>query len=433
MAFYPGLFGPLEPENRWAMLQKSLQYYLNSFQGLSRHIWMLSLVMLINRAGAMVLPFLTIYLTTELGFPKAQTGWVMAAFGLGAVAGAYLGGKLTDNIGYYRVQLYSLILTGFMFFSLIFIRNIGLLCLAVFTTSLIADAFRPANMTAIAAYSKPDNRTRSIALMRLAVNLGYAIGPAIGGFLVTWLGYSWLFIIDGSTCLLAAGVFFYFLPERMAPASSDEQPLDTLSEAKGVWRDRRYLAFILITIVTAGVFLQLISILPVYWKEEVGYTEAQIGLLFTLNCLIVAFTEMPIIFALEKKGNLYRLMALGVLLMGLAYFVYLPGTWSGMVILSVLALTFGEIFNMPFGNTYALNLAPESQRGQYMALYSMAWSTAHIAAPLAGFQTIEHFGYSTLWIANSVLAALCVGAYLWLGRAKNKIAPVPKSLAGKVG
>ena len=74
--------------------------YLNTFKGLSKEIWWLALITFINRAGTMVIPFLSLYLKEELYFTVSNVGWVMSAFGLGSVAGSWLGGKLTDRIGY---------------------------------------------------------------------------------------------------------------------------------------------------------------------------------------------------------------------------------------------------------------------------------------------------------------------------------------------
>ena len=79
--------------------------YLNTFKGLSSEVWWLALITLINRAGTMVIPFLSLYLTKDLNFTFAQVGWVMSAFGLGSVVGSWLGGKLTDKIGYYKVMV----------------------------------------------------------------------------------------------------------------------------------------------------------------------------------------------------------------------------------------------------------------------------------------------------------------------------------------
>ena len=100
--------------------------YLNTFKGLSKEVWWLALITLINRAGTMVIPFLSLYLTEDLQFTPSNVGTIMMCFGLGSVAGSWLGGKLTDTIGYYKVMVRSLLTTGILFIGLQFLNSVHL-------------------------------------------------------------------------------------------------------------------------------------------------------------------------------------------------------------------------------------------------------------------------------------------------------------------
>jgi MFS family permease len=126
---------------------------------------------------------------------------------IGFPFGVYLGGILTDKIGYYKVQFWSLALTGNDVFVLQTIDSFLMFNIMIFLTSTISDAFRPANMTAVAHYSEPKDRTRSISLIRLSINAGWAVGPAIGGIVAIQIGYSWLFWLDGATCYDCSCIF----------------------------------------------------------------------------------------------------------------------------------------------------------------------------------------------------------------------------------
>ena len=88
-----------------------LKIYIDSFKGLSAESWMLAVVMLINRAGSMVLPFLGVYMTDHLGFGLETAGLVLSCFGIGSVLGSWLGGWVTDKIGEFKVQSFSLIVS----------------------------------------------------------------------------------------------------------------------------------------------------------------------------------------------------------------------------------------------------------------------------------------------------------------------------------
>ena len=190
--------------------------YINTFKGLSKEVWWLSLITLINRAGTMVIPFLSLYLTKSLHFSLSDVGWIMSFFGIGSLVGTWLGGKLTDKIGYYKVMLFSLFFTGVFFVLLQFAVTFNEFCLGIFIVMLVADAFRPAMFVALNAYSKPENKTRSVTLIRLAINLGFSAGPAIGGIIIVSIGYQGLFWVDGITCALAAVLLLQVLHPKKA-------------------------------------------------------------------------------------------------------------------------------------------------------------------------------------------------------------------------
>src|SRR6476661_4280977 len=126
------------------MLQASLQLYRNAYRGLSRPIWWLSLVIFINRSGTMVIPFLTVYLMDK-GYTLSEAGFVMAAFGTGAILGGYLGGRLTDKFGHFHVQVFSLLLNGILFIVLGHMQTLLQITLCIFILSSLGEAFRPAN------------------------------------------------------------------------------------------------------------------------------------------------------------------------------------------------------------------------------------------------------------------------------------------------
>jgi predicted MFS family arabinose efflux permease len=362
----------------------------------------------------MVIPFLSVYLNQQLDFDLQQVGWVMGSFGLGSLVGVYIGGILTDKIGYYKVQFWSLILTGVMFFILQTIDTFILFNIMIFLTSVISDAFRPANMTAVAYYSEPKDQTRSISLIRLAINAGWAVGPAVGGLVAINIGYEWLFWLDGSTCAIAGVFLLIFLkPVYHETENEAEEEVTVVQKKKGILQDRFFMVFLLMNVVSMLVFFQLLTSIPVYLKSGLGIDEDGIGLIMAMNGLIIAATEMPIVYALENRFNSIRIIVVGTILITLSYTIFVLGTWKGIAIISMLLITFGEILHMPFANAFTMGRADKSQLGKYLSYYGMSFSLAFILAPVLGLHIAEHYGYNALWYAMTVIGAIsAIGFYL---------------------
>lgn len=381
-----------------------IRLYINSLSGLQPQVWLLSLIMLINRSGAMVVPFLSIYMNKELEFSLTQVGWVMASFGFGSFFGNYIGGRLVDKFGQYYQQIFSLIATGIVFLFLSNIHSYNGMLIGVFILALMADLFRPANLAAMSIYSNKEQLTRSVSLNRLAMNLGFTIGPGIAGWIAMNHGYELIFYVDAISCFFAAVIFFTFLKRKEIVKDPKKVKLsrDSILE-----QDPWYGAFLLSVFFSGVGFVSLFTSYPVYLEKELLLTEGMIGQFLALNGLIIFATEMPIVYFLEKRGITFKPIVLGMGLIGLALLTnagFFTGLW--VVAAYIVFITFGEIFAFPFQATFALNRAPKEQKGTYMGYYGLTWSLALMVAPPASFWIADQYSFEVLWGLLAVITLL---------------------------
>jgi predicted MFS family arabinose efflux permease len=402
------------------MLATAFSRYINNYRGFTREIWILTLITFINRAGTMVLPFLSKYLKEDLNLSYAEVGWIMVAFGMGSMLGSWLGGKLSDKIGFYKIMVFSLFTSGILLFFIQYIRSFWGLCAGMFIIMTVADMFRPAMFVSLATYSKPENRTRSLTLVRLAVNLGFAAGPALGGLIIMNMGYGGLFWVDGSSCIISILIFTVLVKERKK--SADLKTAESETEIPvSVFKDKIFWIFLFVCFITAVLFFQLFTTLPLYHNEKFGLTEFQSGLLLSLNGLLIFFLEMPIVsFTQRKNINQLRIILWGSLLMTLSFYVLLINIWAGILIVSILFITFGEMFIFPFSNSFALSRAPKGHEGRYMALFTMSFSLAHIASSKTGLTIIDSYGYQANWFVMGSLGILSLASCIWLQKLVQK-------------
>lgn len=412
------------------LVRQTVRLYQNAYTGLSPATWWLSLVLLINRSGTMVIPFMTVYLTQHLHFSIAQAGLVMACFGSGAIVGALLGGWLSDKIGFYQVQFWSLFSNGLLFILLGQMRTFEQICICVFVMSSVGDAFRPANSIAIAAYSAPENRTRSYALNRLAVNLGWSVGPAVGGILASF-SYQLLFWVDGFTCMAAAILMRIFLPPVPAPP---KVKMAARPKEDKVWHDHIYIWFLFFGMINSICLFQFSSIVPLYFKDVLHLEEWAIGLNMSLNGILIALVEMVMVYRLEgTRPNLY-FVARGALVVCIAYLLLcvLPPYWA-LASAFMIVITFGEMFCLPFMNSFWIGRSRDHNRGQYAALYTISYSLANIVSPTTGAFVVDHLGFKPWWAITAIGCVLSGAGFWWLQKKLgSQIAPKPRlSEAGR--
>ncbi|MGG8497707.1 MFS transporter [Tenacibaculum sp. TC6] len=385
--------------------------YLDTFKGLSKEVWWLALITLINRAGTMVVPFLSLYLTKSLNFTLKDVGWIMTCFGIGSVIGSWLGGRLTDKIGFYKVMKVSLFLTGLLFIALQFVTTFTGFCIGIFLVMLVADTFRPAMFVALNSYSKPENKTRSVTLIRLAINLGFSAGPAVGGLIITSLSYNGLFWVDGITCILATFLLMNVLHPKKSRIVDDGK----VDHPVSVFSDNAFWVFFVGMFVFGFIFLQYFSTMPLYYKDNHHLTELQIGLLMGMNGFIIFLLEMPLIKWLEEsKYTKEFLIFFGLFLTGLSFLVLNLTSWTGILIVGMLLMTIGEMIAFPFSNAFVMERAKKGNQGEYMAYYSIAFSASHIFGHNSGMQFIDKFGFFNTWNIMLLLSVVGMCSFLIL-------------------
>jgi predicted MFS family arabinose efflux permease len=406
------------------MLKTAFQRYINNFKGFSREIWILTIITFINRAGTMVLPFLSKYLKEDLHFSYSEVGWIMVCFGTGSMLGSWLGGKLSDKIGFYKIMIFSLLTSGLLFFVIQYVTSYVGLCFCMFLIMTVADMYRPAMFVSIGAYAKPENRTRALTLVRLAINLGFAAGPALGGLIIMNIGYRGLFWVDGTTCIVAILIFWLKVKEKKkSPFIDKEHPSDVLTHS--VFKDKPFWIFLTMCLITGVLFFQLFTTIPLYHREQFDLSEFQTGLLLTLNGILIFFCEMAFVGYVErKKLNKVKIVTYGSLLMAISMFLMLINMWAGILIIMMLFMTFAEMFAFPFSNSVALSRAPKGHEGRYMAIYTMSFSLAHILSAKIGMEIIQYYGYQANWFFMGMLGLLGTILGFWVFRLiqnENKI------------
>ncbi len=363
--------------------------------------------------GTMVMPFMTLYLTQSKDISIAKAGIVLTVFGAGTVAGGFLGGKMTDKFGFYFVQLFALIGGGIMFIILGQMQDFWSICVTSFFLSMINESFRPANAAAIAHYSEGENITRSFTLNRLAINLGWAIGGGLGGFIAA-RSYHLLFWIDGMTNVLA-GILLWLILAPSKNKSNTEEKKEKEPIIKSAYKDTPFLSFIFFNTFFACCFFQIFTTIPVFMREELTLLEDEIGLIMAINGLIIALFEMVIIKMLEGKRELLSYIILGTLLIGSGFIALniIPGAFSLSIIFIVL-ISFGEIIGMPFMSTFWIQRTTNRNRGQYAGLYTMSWAIAQIIGPASGAFIADHFSFTALWWGVGGALILATLGFRWV-------------------
>lgn len=374
---------------------------------------MLSIVMLINRSGSMVLPFLGVYMTEHLKFSLENTGIVLSFYGIGSVLGSWLGGFLTDKFGEYYIQSWSLFLSAPIFIIMPFFSSVDMMALLIFLQSAISDTFRPANSVAITKYARPENLTKAFSLNRMAVNLGFSIGPALGGIL-SGISYNFLFVVNGIGAVTAGIIYVIFFRRRnkIFREKKKLEPTKTIEKTvtKSPYKDYPFLLYSFLCAVFAVCFFQFFNTIPLFYKDVAKLDQSTIGFILGYSGFIIVLLEMPLVSLAERVLKIPQILSIGIIMSGVSYLLLLFGSNIPLLLLSMSILSIAEIWVLPFMSTVTALRAEKGNKGAYMGLNGIAFSFSFIFTPFLGTYVVSHFGFDSLWIGS--FAILLVTAFL---------------------
>ena len=402
----PTISDTRRPPRRWPFsFADSRMNPWRGLGGLPREVWLLFATNLINRAGMMVLPFLVLYLTSELRFPPARAAFMLAVYGASAIVFGPIGGRLSDRIGALPVMRVSLIASGLMLLIFPLARSFAAVSAMTVLWAGSAEMFRPASLAAITHVVAPAQRKQAFALNRLAINLGMSIGPALGGFLAT-VSFRAMFVVDALTTLVA-GAVLALTPWRAFSGVNSEarnRHSDSIGPAT-IFHDRVFLIFLGGVFLVGIVFFQHESALPLFLVQYLRLSPAFYGMLFTINTLLIVALEVPLNTATAHWSNT-RSIIIGCMLFAIGFgaLSVIASAWG--VIATVVVWTFGEMMLFPALSAHMADIAPENRRGAYMGAYSMSLSIALTVGPWLGTQLLAVFGPVTVWSVMFALGAL---------------------------
>lgn len=377
------------------------------FRGYDRRIWVLFFSMLIDGVGyTMIGPYILLFMKQDLDISLALGGLVLTVAGVVGAVGNMVGGLMADKYGRRGVMVSSMMLRCLTFIILaVQVTLFPELISIAFMLSLsyfFGGVFGPANNAMVADITEPARRMEAYGLLRVAWNLGFAVGPVVGGFLIL-ISFSLTFTISAIVSLGAALLVAFLITESYSPRSSGK------GEAKvSVWTGIMQVKpiFILFCIFCIPLFImsgQFGSTYTVYANERIGIDTGTIGLVFALNGIMVVLMQMPISRWLTEKDP-YVGMVLGSVVYSAGFLLIAAISDSVGLAITMVVITIGEMIVVPVSNSLTVFLAPDDERGKYLGIFGLISSFGWFGSTFFGGLLYDM--YQDGWMLWGILAAL---------------------------
>ena len=392
--------------------------FRNIFHRFEPELWVITVTQFFTAIGfSICMPFLSLYLYQDRGLSMTLVGMILLAAGLCSAISQALGGALSDRFGRRPILLIAALVSVFSFSGLAALIGISAPVWAIAVVYIagrsILTTTRPVISAMVADFTSKEKLMEAYGILRIGANMGWAAGPALGGYLTTFLPYGWLFGIAPLTCGIVFLIIFFFIRESSHGMSKGVGFRSMLTIAN----DRPFLVFAVISILLFIVMGQMISTLSIFTVTMLDFSPPQFGLLLALNGLIVIFFQYPMTLVLRRVAK-FRALILGSLLYAFGYLSLGWITQFRWALAAMAVITGGEIIHAPVSLSVIGELSPEDQRGRYMGLFGLSQTIGIAVGPLLGGILLDAFpsDLKLVWAPIALIALIAAVGYRWWGR-----------------
>jgi predicted MFS family arabinose efflux permease len=389
-----------------------------SNKNFDRRIWVITIISILNSAGFSIsLPFLSLYLYQNRGYDMTSVGVVILISGLCSAVTQFFGGMLSDRFGRRPLLLSTTIISSLLYGGMALLIQANASVFSIVLLFIAARSIlvmgRPVVQAMVTDISPRNILTETYGLLRVGQNLGWAVGPAVGGYLITFLPYAWLFVFAALAGVAVFVLIFIHLKESFRGAS---EPV-TASSIYKTAQDKNFFIFTLICLLVFMVSGQMISTLSIYLVDTIHFSTIQYGIILTLNGIIVILLQYPV--AQLVSHRVIGALVTGSLLYGLGYLAMGWVTAFQWGMFAMVIITAGEIIYTPTAQAVIGKLSPVEWRGRYMGFFALFETAGYSFGPLMGGIVLDRLSYSppAMWaVITSLTFIAALLFYMWCRR-----------------
>ncbi|MCX7641718.1 MAG: MFS transporter [Elusimicrobiales bacterium] len=316
-------------------------------------------------------PFLAIYLNSR-NYDMTTVGFYFSIVMLISSIVNSIGGKWSDYIGRRKVMFYSLFLRGIFIgiiaFVIRFNLNPAFILVLYFLASFSSLGFHAVVVAYISDIVCEKDRVNAFSILRVSTNAGWALGPALGGFLAD-INYAFTFFSSSVIFLIVSFYVLFYLPELKTIKYLEKENFKfslkfdyTISKEFGL--------VLLYSFLMTSVMSHLVVPLSLYAKKYLGFTQKEIGFIFTLNGIIVIVIQY-FVGKIIKTKNILKFIFFSCILYGVGYLMYGYSLNYSYALFSIVVITIGEVIFSPSITAYTSYIIPSSKKGSYLGLHAM--------------------------------------------------------------
>ncbi|MBN1230750.1 MAG: MFS transporter [Anaerolineales bacterium] len=386
-----------------------------------KKFWVLIGAFFIDQVGgALIFPFLALYITSKYNVGMIEVGKIFAIFSIAGIIGSTIGGAIADKFGRKAAMVFGLIISALANIAIGLSTTIGQVYFIGAIMGIFGNLGGPAAQALMTDLLPEKQRTDGFGVLRVAMNLAVAIGPAIGGLIAEY-SFMILFIMDAILSAITAIIVIIAIPETK-PGNSLETSFEKSELSLGetllgylrVFKDRLFMAYWVSNLLMVVAYMQMNSTLSVYLRDVHQVPEKFFGSMISMNAAMVVVMQFWVTRRVKKFPAMV-VMVVGALIYAIGFTMYGFVTTNAMFILAMIIITIAEMIVSPVAQALVAKFSPEDMRGRYMAVFGFSWAISNMTGPLAAGVVMDNYNPNWVWFACGVFLLGSALLYFLIG------------------
>ncbi|NDJ78863.1 MAG: MFS transporter [Chloroflexi bacterium] len=388
-------------------------------------IWLLFWGTLTSSMGnGLVWPFLAIYIREQLDVSLTTVTLLITLQSVAGFAATAIIGPVMDQFGRKRAMVLGLISSGLTIFTMSTAIALWHWVLLLPLFAMTNAVFRIGSYAMVADLIAPEKRANVYALLRMGDNVGIAVGPALGGFLIA-VAYrvSYYFAAAAQVALVPFTLILIneTLALSRAETADEDEPASASTPRSGagyarLLQDRAFLTVWLLYVLVQIAATMVFVLLGVYLKESFGIPENRFGFIIGTNAAMVVLLQYALTRAVGRFQPL-PVMVAGALFYAAGMAAFGLSQAFAAFLLGMVIFTTGELLLVPTGTALAANLAPPDMRARYMGFFTLSFRLSGAVGPVIGGLLSDNIAPVATWYGGMAFCLVgAAGFWMLIGR-----------------
>jgi MFS family permease len=418
MKLYPTDFNP-----RRNMERKRLISF--RFSDFAAGVWIAITVRFLGMfAFAIYGPFFLLYLNQTRGLTMTAAGTVVALSSLSGALSQTLGGMVTDRFGRRKSMIFftavDIMVNIALTASIALAAPIWSIALIYIAGGFLSGMKSPVSTAIILDLTPAPRLTEVYGIAQIVANIGWVIGPLLGGFMFAAFSYAWLFAM----AVLTSTASLILILMAFKESYTGSRKGTSFKDAFSIKPDMALFSYISLNLIVFIAYTQIVNMYSVFVVDKLGFTASQYGILITIASAFAVIFQYPVTSMVAKGMGDRNALFLGSLIFGLGYLSLGWITSFAWSVVAILFITLGELLFVPSASSTVGRLAPPDQRGRYMGLLGTGCGLGVAIGPLLGGALFDAVAGTPplMWGAIAAIAgAAAIGFLGWFHAYKNRL------------